>query len=178
MRQQLIKIFELSALCAIVLFTSTYITIYQWQADGFDLIEASFLSILTGAYFVILLLIVSAFGINWTIRLSLRDGATPWSRLTYSAALVFISLAIFFVVDSVYFFLVDNSISADYGQALADLSRQQHKQLPGMDEFKNMPFSLQNGMVTAIFGVIGSLLSLVVIRKDGELFRSQTMDAR
>ena len=64
MKPHVIRLIELSFLSAIILFTVTYITVYQWQSDGSDLIEASLLSILSGGYLVTILLITAAVGIN------------------------------------------------------------------------------------------------------------------
>ncbi|HYG00882.1 MAG TPA: hypothetical protein VD927_00495 [Chryseosolibacter sp.] len=156
----------------------TYITVYQWQSDGFDLIEASLLSILSGGYLVIILLITAAVGINWSIRATIREEVKPWHRGIQALILAAMSVVMFIILDSLFFFLVDNSVSADYGQALADLSAQQQKQLPGMEDFKNMPFALQNGIVTTVLALIGALMSMVVIRKDGELFSSADLSMR
>lgn len=43
--------------------------------------------------------------------------------------------------------------------------------LPGFDDYASLPFGIQNAILTFIIGLLGSLISLAFVKKDGQLLK-------
>lgn len=155
----------------IIVFLLSVITVLYWRRDGIDLLEVSFMSILSGLYFFIVIIVSNIIGLNRYIRLMLEDGHIPFKKITQIFIVLLSSFVVYAAFDSIYF-LVDKSISADYAEALMNLANRSGDSLNKrtLEDFARLPFALQNGIVTFTFAVVGSLISLAFIKKDGVLF--------
>jgi hypothetical protein len=155
----------------IIVFLLSVITVLYWQRDGIDLIEVSFMSIISGLYFFLVIIIANIIGLNKYIRTMIGDGRTPFKRIIQIFIILLTSFMVYAAFDSVYF-LIDKSISAEYAEALLNLANKSGDSLNKrtLEDFAKLPFALQNGIVTFIFAGISSVISLAFIKKDGVLF--------
>lgn len=177
-KENIIFTFETSLLVSIIAFTLTYLISYFWLRDGFDMLEVSFLSITSSVIFFFTFLIVCILHTNLFIRESLKNNKKYFNKY-FLLFLVFIfSLSIFTLLDTLIFYLVDDSIPIEFSKALEKLAQNSGQKLEGMDEFKNMSFSIQNSILNLISLIISSLICIPFIKKDGELFRSNLNDYR
>jgi hypothetical protein len=173
--KKLIKNFEelllLGLTAGTIVFLLSIVTVLFWHRDGIDLLEVSFMSILSGLYFFIVIIVSNIIGLNKYVRDMINDGRAPLNKFAQVFIVLLTSFMAYAVLDSVYF-LADNSISADYAEALMNLASRSGDSLNKrtLDDFARLPFALQNGIVTFIFASIGSVISLAFIKKDGVLF--------
>ncbi|MBA3986231.1 MAG: hypothetical protein H0X63_06600 [Flavobacteriales bacterium] len=166
--KQHFKLLELSMINSLIITFLLFFTVSYWQKDGLSLFEISFMAIIGGIYFFIVTLFTSIIGLNSYIRSCLVRDIIPLRRIIQISIFFFLSFLIFIVLDTLLF-LIDDSISIDYAKSLAEIAKANNQEMEGLEDFKNFPFSIQNGITTLIFGFLGSLLSLAFLRKNGQL---------
>lgn len=164
-------IIQLSAFIGIITFTLSYATASYWQKDGFSLVEVSLLTILTGFYFFITIIVGNAVGLNKYIRSIINEGCKAVKR-RYLVLLVLLFSFMFYLLFDTIIFFVDKSISIDYANALMELATANNDSLQGIDDFAKIPFAIQNGIATFIFALIGALASILFLKKDGQLLQT------
>lgn len=169
---------ETSLLISIIAFALTYMISYLWLRDGFDLLEVSFLSITSSVCFFFSFLIICIFQTNSFIRESLKNNKKWFSKYLLMFLILVFSLSIFTLLDTLIYYFIDDSIPVEFSKALEKIAKNSGKELEGMEEFKNMSFSLQNSVLNFISLFISSIICVPFIRKDGELFRSKINEYR
>lgn len=163
----------ISLIVGSIVFILSLITILRWQDEGFDLLEVSFMSIISGVYFMIVIIVVNIIGLNMYIRDTIKSGHQPILRILQILLIFVLSFVIYLLLDSV-FFIFDSSISKEYAESLIELSQKNGGKLEesSLSDFANLPFSLQNGIITSVFALIGSFISLPFIKRDGILIKA------
>lgn len=146
----------------------TIITLLYWQRDGLDLLEISFMSILAGLFLLICIIPINIIMLNKNIKEVLINKEKSSKRIYQILISFLIGFIIFLIIDYVYF-LLDSSIPAKFAESLRKIAEKNGDSIQGMDDFANLPFGLQNGILTFIFGLIGTFISLPFIKKDGIL---------
>lgn len=166
-------LFMLSLITGVLVFLVSLTTVLLWTKDGISLLEVAFMPIISGLYYFILIIVANIIGLNRYIRTTVRDGRTPIIRTLQVLFVLIVSFIIYVFLDSSYF-MFDNSISSDYAEALIELSEKNNGSvdIDSVSGFAQIPFSLQNGIITFVFAFIGSLISLIFIKKDGVLMRT------
>lgn len=173
--KQLVKKTEelilVSFVTGLTVFILSIATVILWKRDGFDLLETSLMSMLSGIYFLVITIIANIISLNKYIRSSIKNNMAPIKRFFQVLIVLGVSFLIFLIFDTV-FFLIDNSISKDYANALVELAEKSGSSLDTntLENFAKLPFALQNGIVTFILAFIGSMISLLFVKKDGILF--------
>lgn len=114
------------------------------------------------------IIISSVVGINSKNKNLTNNNIKPISKI-YSVLIVFGFSLITFVIVDCFSFIIDDSISKDYAQTLLNMAAENEESLEGAELFASLPFSIQNFLSTFILGFIGSLISLLFIRKNGKL---------
>ncbi|RTY94831.1 hypothetical protein EKM05_05825 [Flavobacterium sp. GSP27] len=155
-------------------FTSalTIITLLYWQRDGLDLLEISFMSILAGFFLFMCIIPINIIMLNKNIKEVLKNKEKSSKRIYQILLSFLIGFIIFLIIDYVYF-LFDSSIPAKFAESLRKMAEKNGDSVLGMDDFANLPFGVQNGILTFIFGLIGAFISLPFIKKDGILYKSE-----
>lgn len=163
----------LSLIVGSAVFMLSLITTLRWQNEGFDLLEVSFMSIISGVYFMIIIIIANVIGLNMYIRDAIKSGHQPILKILQILLIFVSSFVIYILLDSA-FFIFDGSISKEYAESLLELSQKNGGTLEesSLSDFANLPFSLQNGIITSVFALIGSFISLPFIKKDGILIKA------
>jgi len=166
------KVLDLGLFSGMSLFVLTFITCLYWLQDGFDMIEVSLLTIISGFYFLLIIPIANSIGLNKYIRKTLDAGKKPLKRIHLVLIVFGISLLTYVLLDSV-FFLIDKSVSLEYADALKYLANTNNQPVEGMDSFTKIPFSIQNVIVTFILGLLGSFISLLFVKKNGKSIKTE-----
>ena len=177
-KENIVFTFETSLLISVIAFAITYLISYFWLRDGFDMLEVSFLSITSSVIFFFTFLIVCILQINLFIRESLKTNKKKFSKYFLLLLIFIFSLSFFTFLDTLIFYFVDDSIPIEFSKALEKLAQNSGQNLEGMDDFKNMSFSLQNSILNLISLLISSLICIPFIKKDGALFKSNVNDYR
>ncbi len=173
-KTNMLFIIETAILIALITFILTYTTSYIWLRDGFDLMEVSFLSILGAAFFFCSFLIICVWKVNSFTSFCLKQNIKPFNKYIQVFLLLLSSLLFYVILDVLMFYFIDKSIPQAFANALSELAGNTGKKLEGMEDFREMPFSLQNIVVNFIALVIAGLISLPFIKKNGELFKTTT----
>lgn len=168
-------IFFKCTMISLALFTATTITGYGFQNEGISLIEVSMLTILPGIYFMLLIMIGNTHIINRHNRNSLSIGNTPIKRFYLILIVLFTTFSIYLFIDFI-FFSFDDSLSVDFAKSLGTISPNSELSKTDLEEYAKNPFSIQTGIITFSFGIIGALFSLIFIKKDGQLIKSSFRD--
>lgn len=145
-------------------FLLNLLTLVYWHRDGFDLIEVSLMPILAGFYLFIVSLVFNGTFLNNGIKKCLLINIKPLKRIYQVLISLLISLLIFILFDSILF-TVNNDISVDYAISLKEMAEAYGESSLDISQFMNLPFSIQNLMVTFIIGLISSFISLIFIKK-------------
>lgn len=154
----------------LITFIISYIILYQWQKDGFTTMEISLMAILTAIIIFFIVIAVTIWQVNQYRKDCTIESVVPikkvWSVLII-AILSFLFLSLF---DSILFYLIDKSIPQSYAEGLGDLMKSSGQSIESLNDFDEIPFMLQNGVIIIIAAVIGSMISILFIKKDGVIF--------
>lgn len=171
-------IIETAVIISLITFFLTYTTSYIWLRDGFDLMEASFLSILTSAFFFGCFLVIGIWKLNSFKSFCLKNNIKPFNKYILVSLILLFSLFFYVLLDTFIFYFVDRSIPEAFADSLSKLAESSDKKLRGIEDFRAMPFSLQNIVVNFIALFLAGLISLPFIKKDGKLFKTLASDYR
>tara|TARA_B100001059_G_C17722285_1_gene521405 strand:- start:315 stop:839 length:525 start_codon:yes stop_codon:yes gene_type:complete len=151
-------------------FILNLITISYWQRDGFDFLEIALMTIMAGLFLFISTLSSNIYFLNNGIRNALKADSSVIKR-TYQVLLsLIIAMLVFLMLDAI-FFITDDSIAQDYAYMLKEMTENNGDTLPGFDDYASLPFGIQNAILTFIIGLLGSLISLAFVKKDGQLLK-------
>ena len=151
-------------------FILNLITISYWQRDGFDFLEIALMTIMAGIFLFISTLSSNIYFLNNGIRNALKADSSVIKR-TYQVLLsLIIAMLVFLMLDAI-FFITDDSIAQDYAYMLKEMTENNGDTLPGFDDYASLPFGIQNAILTFIIGLLGSLISLAFVKKDGQLLK-------
>ena len=164
-----------SLVIGFLVFIISYTTIFLWHINGFDTMELSLMSIISGIYFFIIVIVSNIFYLNKGIKNCNLNSIKYMKRIYQVLLTLIISYLTYLILDYV-FFLIDDSMSRDFAIGLKNFAESNNKNLDGIDEFVNLSFGIQNSIVTFVFGLLGSLISLIFITKSGDLFKSKSSD--
>ena len=148
-------------------------TLLYWKSDGFSVLEISFMAILGGFFYFFTCLGVSVWHINDHNKNARSRQEKPGKRWVAILLVLILGFVVLLLLDTVYF-LIDDSISLEFAEALKTLMKQNNQSIKGIDEFARLPFLTQNGIVTFMGGLLGGLLAAPLIKKDGVLFKWNT----
>ncbi len=160
---------QASIIIALTTFILTYITLYQWQKDGFSIMEISIMSILTAIFVFFIIIAINIWQVNIYRKKSLEESISPIKKIWSVIIITILSFALLSLFDSLLFYFIDKSIPKSYAEGLEDLLKSSGQPTESLSEFSEMPFMLQNGIVIFIAALIGSMISLIFIKKDGQL---------
>ena len=153
-----------------VTFILNLITISYWQRDGFDFLEIALMTIMAGLFLFISTLSSNIYFLNNGIRNALKADSSVIKR-TYQVLLsLIIAMLVFLMLDAI-FFITDDSIAQDYAYMLKEMAENNGDTLPGFNDYASLPFGIQNAILTFIIGLLGSLISLAFVKKDGQLLK-------
>ncbi len=153
-------------------FILSYATLIFWNRNGFDWLEISLMTMLAGLYFFIVIIPANVFMLNRYTRSMLENGEQPIGRFYQVLIVVAVAIGMYLTIDSLMF-LVDDTIPVAFGEALKQMAVDNGRTIAGMDEFATLPFGVQNGILTLLFGLVGALISLPFLKKNGHLFGSK-----
>lgn len=165
-------VFLSGATCGISTFALNLITILYWQRDGFDFLEIALMTIIAGVFLFISVLMSNIYFLNKGIRNAIKTDSSIIKRI-YQVLLSLIIATIIFIILDAAFFIIDDSISQDYASMLKEMAERNGDTLAGFDDFASLPSGIQNAISTFIIGFLGSLVSLIFVKKDGKLFKNE-----
>ncbi|WP_421889863.1 hypothetical protein [Marinoscillum sp.] len=145
-------------------------TLLYWKSDGFSVLEISFMAILGGFFYFFTCLSVSVWLINDHIKNARSSQEKPGNKWVAILLILIVGFVVLLLLDLIYY-QIDNSISLEFAEALKALMQQNNQSINGIDEFAKLPFLMQNGIVTFGGGLMGGLLAVPFIKKDGVLFK-------
>ncbi len=166
------SIFTAGIICGFATFVLNFITISYWQRDGFDFLEIALMTIMAGLFLFISILPSNTYFLNKGIRNAIKADSFVIKRIYQVLLSLIIAMIVFLILDAI-FFIIDDSISQDYANMLKEMAERNGDTLPGFDDFASLPFGIQNAILTFIIGLLGSLVSLAFVKKDGELFKNE-----
>ena len=173
MKKKYIFPIQLGVVAGLLVFLLVFINTLTWQTDGFSMIEGSLLSLIGAFYIFITLLVVEIWGINKYIRECIAE-QNQFLKKWYSVGITLIVCFLTFVLLDSLLFLIDDSVSKDYAATLQKFIKESGGNTAGIKQIASLPFALQNGIATFISGFLASLLSLIFIKKDGQLIKNKT----
>lgn len=158
MKNKYFEFIDVSLYIGLITFFIVYVIASLLQNDGYNLVETSLLSVLTGfiMFFVILI-----FNIILT-RKKIKKEKQHFNKYYIVFFVLIFSVLTFISIDSLVW-LFDDSISLDFAEGLKQLI-ENSEELKSLDEFSKLPFSIQNSLSTIVFGFLGSLFSLIFIK--------------
>ncbi|MGB4776451.1 MAG: hypothetical protein WBP45_14840 [Daejeonella sp.] len=127
--------------------------------------EASFLSILTSAFFFWCFLVIGIWKLNSFKSLCLKNNIKPFNKYILVSLILLFSLFFYILLDTLIFYFVDRSIPEAFADSLSKLAENSDKKLEGIEYFRTMPFSLQNIVVNFIALCLAGLISLPFIKR-------------
>jgi len=151
-------------------FILNLITISYWQRDGFDFLEIALMTIMAGLFLFISTLSSNIYFLNNGIRNALKADSSVIKRIYQVLLSLIIAMLVFLMLDAI-FFITDDSIAQDYAYMLKEMAENNGDTLPGFDDYASLPFGIQNVILTFIIGLLGSLISLAFVKKDGQLLK-------
>ncbi|MDR2204890.1 MAG: hypothetical protein LBE36_01855 [Flavobacteriaceae bacterium] len=163
--QHLVPSFVIAGISLLLMYT----IVYFWKRDGFDNIEISLLSIIA---FIILLpttIICDAFFINKYRALTISIPEKPIKKIFSVFIVFFLVLFIMSAIDFIFFFGIDDSLSYEYASELELIMKNSGMDTKGIKDFYRLPFFIQNIGANIAGLLLGSLISLFFIKKDGYL---------
>ena len=138
-----------------------YIICSLWQGNGLSEIELILMSVLPGALIFITIIIVNYLILNpWLLKNYEKEN--KFLKRRYIILGIFVFSILFHVISDSIIYLVDDSISRDYVEFINSLGSSDVK---AIDVY---PFSMINFIVTIILGLIGSVISIPFIRRNGK----------
>jgi hypothetical protein len=160
---------QAALIIALTTFILSYVILYQWQKDGFSIMEISVMALLTAIIIFFIIIAVNIWHVNNYRKKSIVKGINPIKKVWSVIIIAIASFTLLSLFDSLLFYFVDKSIPQSYAEGLGDLLKSSGQSTESLNEFNEMPFMLQNGIVIFIAAIIGSLISLIFIKKDGQL---------
>ncbi|AZQ64774.1 hypothetical protein EI427_21350 [Flammeovirga pectinis] len=147
-------------------FSISFSFIEYLRADGFSIIEASFLPILPGIITFICILFFNTFLLNRSNKfLENKNTLKPYLSILI---VLFFNIIIYLTID-IIMFNFDDSLPKDFAASLLKIAENNNESLDGIIEFSELPFSIQNLIATFIFAFIASVISLFFVKKNGNL---------
>lgn len=157
----------------LITFIFTYVLVFYWHYDGFNLIEISTCSIIGGLVFMLSIFINNIYFINKYFRVVLAKELIIINRFYLVLISLSIGLVSFLFIDYV-FFMIDDSIPSDYAYGLIDIAKKNNSDVSNMADFAKMSFGIQNSIITFLFGLLSSIFSLLFIKKNGRPFKKHS----
>jgi hypothetical protein len=170
--KKLIPLFELSILIGLITFFLTLLTTTIWQNNGISMGEILMLPFVGGFFLFLSILIINIIGINKVRKLVIINKEQPINKFSQVLIVISMSIFIYTILDLVYF-LFDNSLSKDYTSSLVYLLQSSGEESVDMKNFEKLPFSIQNLFSNLFSAIFAGLISLLFIKKDGEIFNSK-----
>jgi hypothetical protein len=170
--KKLIPLFELAVIIGIITFFLTLLTTTLWQNNGISMVEILMLPLVGGFYLFLTTLIVNIICINKVRELVVKNKEQHTKKFFQVLIVISISILIYTMLDSIYF-LFDNSLSIDYTRSLVSLFQSSNEKYNDMINFEKLPFSIQNLFSNLFSVILAGLISLLFIKKDGEIFKSK-----
>lgn len=150
-------IIEIGVLIGIATALLTFCTTFYWQQQGFNDATIILLSIIGGVYLFISTLLIHYFYTNYILK---KENFKNFKRRYSIPLILIISMLTYLLVDSLIF-LFDNSLSQEFQELLNAMTRDENSMLNEL-----YPFGILNSVVTLLFGLFSSFLSLFIIKKN------------
>jgi hypothetical protein len=149
----------------LLVFIFTSVTCYYLIDDGINLIDLTLITIIPGLYYLFLTIVVNTIVLNKYIRESIASGEKPLKKVLQIILVFVVSYAAYIFFDSIHF-MIDDSIPVRFAKALSHISNLSEEQ---MLAYGKHPFFIQTIFVTIFMGILGSFISLLFIKKDGNI---------
>lgn len=156
----------------LLVFIFTAVTCYYLMDDGINLKDLTLMTILPGLYFLLSTLVVNTIVLNKYIRESIAIGEKPLKKIFQTTLMLVVSYTAYMFFDSLHF-MIDDSIPVRFAKALSHISSMNEAE---MIAYGKHPFFIQTIFVTIFLGVIGSFISLLFIKKDGNIISKSSRE--
>ena len=168
-KEVLEAVFLSGLVCGFSTFALNFMTVSYWKSDGFDFLEIAFITIIAGLYMFISILPSNIYFLNKGIKDAIESESMLINRTIQVLLSLVVAMLIFLLLDLLLFTL-DDSIPQTYANMLKEMAESNGDDLPGFEGFAKLPLGIQNAILTFTIGLIGALVSLIFIKKDGILF--------
>ena len=123
--------------------------------DGFSTMESTFLGLLTGVIFLFVSLIGSTIFLYDYKKNCLLDRKTVFKGFYQFGLISLLSILFIVILDYVYFEFFDKTIPVSFVNAINDVLSKSGQSDEVINELKNLPLMVQNGVIVFIGGLIG-----------------------
>ncbi|MBY0433110.1 MAG: hypothetical protein K2U26_03275 [Cyclobacteriaceae bacterium] len=155
-------LFSSSLIVSVISLGLIYFIIHNWSIDGYSKLEISFMAVLPGfIFFAFTLLLNSSMEVVY-LRSCANEQILPVKMIFQIIYVSFYVILIGVVLDTLYYYFIDDSIAVDFAEGLEGIIATEGKSFKEEDlkDFRSLPYLLQNVFVYGFFCIVATLIAL------------------
>jgi hypothetical protein len=156
------SLLEIGLITALLGLIAIYAVAYWFSGDGFDLTEIAWLSLLLGPLVMVVASLVDLVMLPKYHRDCQLTNQVPLSKGGQMLVLFASALCALLLLDFLFFYFVDQSLSTAYAEAVAGIDNGSNEtdRQQVITTFARLPFLLQNGVLISCFLLIATVIAV------------------